>query len=156
MKTVFTTWFLLVGVCSIAYGQLSTLFPPATAGYKPVGKPDCTSMNVAGVPPMNTCSQKYSNGKLTITVSITEYPKGNPTMVDYGATGNDQGDDPAAGAHTYEKLVVGLAKGSVTFMKQTKMATASLAVSNTLLLDVNGANQPDGEAVKALAKALKL
>ncbi|MEZ0541377.1 hypothetical protein [Fibrella arboris] len=156
MKTAVISWLLLFGVCSGTYGQLTTLFPTATAGYKPVGKPDCTSMNMAGVPPMNTCSQTYTNGKLTITVSITEYPKGNPAMVDYGALGNKQGDDPSAGAYTYEKLAVGRATGSVTFMKQSKMATASLTVGNTLLLDVSGANQPGGEAVKALAKALKL
>lgn len=77
-------------------------------------------------------------------------------MVDYGTLGNAQGDDPSAGAHSYEKLAVGRAKGSVTFMKQTKLATASLVVSNTLLLDVSGVNQPDSEAVKALAKAIKL
>jgi len=156
MKRALMSCFLLLAAYGLTYGQLTTLFPPATAGYKPVGKPDCTSMNMAGLPPMNTCSQKYSNGKQIITISLTEYPKGNPTMVDYGAGGNRQGDDPSAGAHSYEKLVVGRAKGSVTFMKQTKLATASLTVDNTLLLDVNGANQPDAEAVKALAKALKL
>lgn len=152
MKTALTGILLFCGSYLTAFGQLSTMFPPATAGYKPVGKPECMSMNMAGMPPMNTCSQQYSNGKQTITISITRYPEGNPAVVG----GEDQGDDQAAGGHTYEKLQVGPAKGSVTFMKQTKMATASMTVGNKLLLDVNGANQPDGEAVKALAKALKL
>lgn len=156
MKLVLASLLIYVGTYRPVYGQLLALFPPTTAGYKPVGKPDCTSLNMTGVPPMNTCSQKYTNGKLTITISITEYPKGNPTMVDYGTLGNEQGDDPSVGAHSYEKLAVGRAKGSVTFMKQTKLATASLVVSNTLLLDVSGVNQPDSEAVKALAKAIKL
>ncbi|WP_080057654.1 hypothetical protein [Spirosoma aerolatum] len=153
MKRVFVSYSLLLGVSGITYGQLTTLFPPATAGYKPVGKPDCPSMNRVGVPPMNSCSQKYSNGKQIITISITEYPKGNPTMVDYGAAGSRQGDDPSVGAHSYEKLVVGRANRSVMFMKQTKFATTLMTVGNTLLVDVNGANQFDAEAVKALAKA---
>lgn len=137
------------------FAQLSSKFPAETVGYKPIGKPECISMNMAGMPPMNTCEQKYSNGKLTISISITEYPKGNPAMVDYGALGNDEGDG-GNDDHTYEKLIVGSAKGRVTYMKASKMATASLVIGDRLLVDVNGKNQTSGEAVKALAKAMKL
>lgn len=151
MKTLFFTIIILLSGI-IANAQLSAKFPTQTLDYKPIGKPDCTSMNMAGMPPMNTCSQKYSNGKLTISISITEYPKGNPTIVG----GNDQGDDQSTGDYTIEKIAVGKAKGSVTFMKKTKIATASMTVGDKLIIDVNGANQPNNEAVKVLAKALKL
>ncbi|MER0441491.1 hypothetical protein [Emticicia sp. W12TSBA100-4] len=155
MKKIILMLTLSLFWVSETFGQLSTKFPAETMGYKPIGKSECTSMNMAGMPPMNTCEQKYSNSKLTISISITEYPKGNPAMVDYGALGNDQGDG-GDDAHTYEKLVVGSAKGSITYMKSSKMATASLVIGDKLLVDVNGKNQPNGEAVKALAKAVKL
>lgn len=148
------TLFILIILTSgiIAKAQLLTKFPNQVLDYKQIGKPDCTSMNITGIPPMNTCSQKYSNGKLIITISLTEYPKGNPTIVG----GNDQGDDSSAENHSIEKIAIGKAKGTVTFMKKTKMATASMAINDRLIIDINGANQPNTEAVKALAKALKL
>jgi hypothetical protein len=138
----------------LGFAQLSNKFPPETMGYKPVGKADCNSLNMAGMPPMNTCSQKYSNQKLTITITLTEYTKGNPTIVSVG--GNDQGDDPSVGGYFYEKIIVGRAKGSITFMKNTKIATASMAIDDKIIIDINGANQPNIDAVKALAKAMKL
>lgn len=151
-KLLFITTALISS--HLAFAQLSNKFPPETMGYKPVGKAKCNSLNMAGIPPMNTCSQKYSNGKLTITITLTEYPKGNPTIVNVG--GNDQGDDPSAGTYSYEKIIVGRAKGSITFMKNSKMATASMAIDDKIIIDVNGANQPNIDAVKALAKAIKL
>lgn len=133
--------------------QLAAKFPPETVSYKPTGKPDCSSMNVAGMPPMNTCSQKYSNGKLTIEIALTEYLKGNP-ILSIAGNGDDVGLDKSD--YTIENITVGSAKGKVTYMKKTRMAMVDMQLSDKLIVDVNGANQPNTDAVKALAKALKL
>lgn len=128
---------------------LSSRFPGETAGYKPVGAADCSSMDMAGMPRMNTCERRYSNGSLTVTISLIEYPGGNPALAP-GA----QGDDPSGADAVMERLSVGAARGTVTWMKSSHVATASLSVGKTLQADVSGPNQPNGEAVKALARAI--
>ena len=150
MKTLIFS--LLMALSTGTYAQLSTKFPGEVVGYKPIGKPDCQSMNMTGMPPMNTCEQKYSNGKLTITVSIIEYPKGNPTIV----AGPDQGDDQEAGGVKQEKLSVNGLTGHATYTAKTKFADVSLQKSDKLTVSVSGQGQPNSEAVKAIAKALKL
>jgi hypothetical protein len=151
-KLLFTC-VLSIGMHTVIKAQLAAKFPPETMTYKPIGKPDCSSMNVAGMPPMNTCSQKYTNGKLTIEIALTEYPKGNP-ILSIAGDGDDVGLDK--NDYTIENITVGNAKGKVTYMKKTHIATVSMQVSDKLIVDVNGANQPNAEAVKALAKGLKL
>lgn len=153
MKRFFFIGILIMCMPILTKAQLAAKFPPETVAYKPIGKPDCSSMNVAGMPPMNTCSQKYSNGKLTIEIALTEYPKGNPILSIAG-----DGDDAGVGKNDYtiENITVGSAKGKVTYMKKTHMAMVGMQVGDKLIVDVNGANQPNTDAVKALAKALKL
>jgi hypothetical protein len=153
MKQFFFICLLISGMYSITQTQLAAKFPSETVGYKPIGKPDCSSMNIAGMPPMNTCSQKYSNGRLTIGIALTEYLKGNPVLSVAG-----DGDDVGLNKNDYtiENITVGSAKGKVTYMKKTHLAMVSMQVGDKLIIDVNGANQPNTDAVKALAKALKL
>jgi hypothetical protein len=153
MKKFFFIGLLMACIHIHTNAQLAAKFPPETAAYKPIGKPDCSSMNVAGMPPMNTCSQKYSNGKLTIEIALTEYPKGNPVLSIAG-DGDDVGLDK--NDYTIENISVGSAKGKVTYMKKTRMAMVGMQAGDKLIVDVNGANQPNTDAVKALAKALKL
>ena len=149
MKTALI--FLLTLSFTVSYAQLASHFPPAVGGYKPVGKPDCQSMNMAGVPPMNTCEQAYSNGRLTLTISITEYPKGNPMLV----AGGPQGEDRQAGDVTEEKITVGNYAGFVTYTAKTKFADVSLHQSNKVVISVSGLGQSNWDAAKALAKAIR-
>lgn len=102
---------------------------------------------------MHTCSLKYSTGKLTIEITLTEYPNGNP-ILSIAGDGNDMG--LSKNDYTIENIVVGNAKGKITYMKKTQVAMVGMQVDNKMIIDVSGANQPNTNAVKALARALKL
>ncbi|WP_337043222.1 hypothetical protein [Emticicia sp. 17c] len=153
MKYLATIVLSLCAFGLLAQTPLAAKFPSETMNYKPQGKPDCSSMNVAGMPPMNTCAQKYSNGKLSITISLTEYPKGNPVLL---VSGNGDDTSITKNEYTIEDINVGKAKGKVTYMKKNHLASVSMQIADKLIIDVTGPNQPDTGAVKALAKALKL
>lgn len=145
-----TAW-LVSGLC---FGQLAGKFPGAVAGYKPVGKPDCMSMNMPGQGPMNSCSQTYSNGKLSLSVEITEYPKGNPMLANGGFSATDEGRGRAAQV-SEEKISLNGLTGYATYDPKTKFADVSLHRADRLQVAVSGQGQPNLNAVKAVAAAIK-
>ncbi len=148
---LFLTGLLVSGLC---YGQLASKFPGEVAGYKPVGKPDCQSMNMPGQGPMNSCSQTYSNGKLTLSVEMTEYPKGNPVLANGGFSATDEGHETAAQVRE-EKITINGLPGHVTYVPKTRFADISLHKADRLTISVSGQGQPNWDAVKALAQAIK-
>ncbi len=139
---------------TVGYGQLSGKFPGAVAGYKPVGKPDCMSMNMPGQGPMNSCSQTYSNGKLTLSVELTEYPKGNPMLANGGFSATDEGRGRAAQVNE-EKITLNGLTGYATYDPKTKFADVSLHKADKLIISVSGQGQLNCDAVKAVASAIK-
>ena len=148
---LFLTAWLVSGLC---FGQLAGKFPGTVAGYKPVGKPDCLSMNLPGQGPMTNCSQTYTNGKLSLSVEMTEYPKGNPALTNGGFSATDEGRDRAAQVNE-EKITLNGLTGYATYDPKTKFADVTLHKADRLTVSVSGQGQPNADAVKAVAAAIK-
>lgn len=151
-----TLCLLLTGllVSTFCCGQLANKFPGEVAGYKPIGKPDCMSVNMPGQGPMNSCSQKYSNGKLTLSVEMTEYPKGNPVLANGGFSATDEGRATAAQVRE-EKITINGLPGHATYVPKTRFADVSLHKADRMTISVSGQGQPNWDAVKAVAAAIK-
>ncbi|MCB2406722.1 hypothetical protein [Hymenobacter lucidus] len=140
---------------ALPYKKLQEYLPEAVPGFATADAPSGQTIKMPGMN-YSQATREFHQDNKTITVTLTDYNASSELFTASAAvTGMAMEMEDDEQLITSSDLGIAGLKAFERYGKKDRQASVTVAVNDRFMVSVSGTEQPDMEAVKAAAKALK-